>query len=457
MVKIRKWISDNSFFVFILSLFTCGSLIYVSIASSNVPIMDYWRYADALIEKSYSGGVSFIDIYSNNGVHRSAFQLWLYLLNVKMLHWNTQVSMYLAIFVNCISSILIYKIIDNFTMNKINGLWAKIVCTIIVFSFIPYELITQEFAFAAAVCTLAFVGLSYLVCEFLNQVSSVYEKKLWLVSLFILFVVDIIGGAFAVGLVISLLIVLIFDFVKKKCRGDKIYIWNYVILIGSIILGLFLYLHGLNVVAGGTTGSMNGVLKSLVQGAIIICGTSLVGEYAGMTVIYIIGIITLLIHFVLFCSYIFFKLYDKTYIPVVFYLYYGAFYGMLFLGRTGNGVGYLCAPRYAKEAVYVLVADIIVIILLIEHFRSKKKLLQLMCLLGVIVTLLFSGCIESANIREWKTAPYRKVYCDNLIGIMSDIDNYADEDLGAFQADSPELVRRVVEKMKRYELGVFNK
>ena len=51
-----------------------GMIIYVSMVSSDVQIMDYWRFINDLVGKSFGGGVTFLDIYSNNGVHRFAYK-----------------------------------------------------------------------------------------------------------------------------------------------------------------------------------------------------------------------------------------------------------------------------------------------------------------------------------------------------------------------------------------------
>ena len=47
------------------------------------------------------------------------------------------------------------------------------------------------------------------------------------------------------------------------------------------------------------------------------------------------------------------------------------------------------------------------------------------------------------------------MYDDKLIEIMLNIDNYSDDDLAGFQAQSPQQVREGVEIMKQYHLGVF--
>ena len=59
------------------------------------------------------------------------------------------------------------------------------------------------------------------------------------------------------------------------------------------------------------------------------------------------------------------------------------------------------------------------------------------------------------DIAELKRAPYRKQYDDNLIQMMFQIEEYPDDELYLFQANSPEMVRSGIDIMKKYHLGVF--
>ena len=148
MKKIEKIFSENGLYILILTFCFLGMLIYVSEASSNVPIMDYWKYLDTLGDKLFKGGVSFSDIYNINGVHRSVYQLVLFLINVKIFHWNTQISMYLSPIVMVINSIIFrkYIFIANTNAEKKYKDILSIIVTLMIFSLGPYEIIAQEFS-----------------------------------------------------------------------------------------------------------------------------------------------------------------------------------------------------------------------------------------------------------------------------------------------------------------------
>jgi|GEM_PF-4126281 len=458
MKSIKNWIIENSFYVFLVSTCVFGMFVYISVASANVPIMDYWKYADGLIEKNYTGGISYIDLCSYNGVHKTPLQLLFFLLNVEIFNWNTQISMYFGIIVSCISLFLIYKMIAIYSCNKRSQLVSNITCTVITFSLIPYEIITQEFAFTAAIGILLFLLGAFLINKVLHSLGNKYDKRAWIVVLYMFFVINIFGGAFSVAFALSILLIEGFDFSIKLINKISFNKANYVIIFVGIILSLFLYFNGIEL---GTGNSANDGVATffidLIKGAILICGTSLIGAYQSKNLIIVIGIIELMIHFILFILYVKNKMYKKTYIPAIFYFYYGIVYGMLFIGRTGQGVDYLMAPRYAKEAIFVVIADIIVVNLAFELYIKNKKKFRIMQYSFLVLIVMITGCILEADIKEVHIASNRRIYCDNLITMMENIDNYSDDELGVFQAGNPQRVRNGVNIMKKYNLGIFNK
>ena len=70
--------------------------------------------------------------------------------------------------------------------------------------------------------------------------------------------------------------------------------------------------------------------------------------------------------------------------------------------------------------------------------------------------LFISIGIFLTDYKEIKIQNYRKIYCDNLINMMLNIEEYSDDELAVFQAGDPNLVRDGVELMKKYKLGIFH-
>ena len=65
-------------------------------------------------------------------------------------------------------------------------------------------------------------------------------------------------------------------------------------------------------------------------------------------------------------------------------------------------------------------------------------------------------CIPLTNLKEQEISIYRCSYFRDLITKMINIDTLPDEELKQFQANSTEMVRKGVDIMKKYRLGVFN-
>lgn len=455
MSKIKKKCKNNAFFLAIIVLLFLVRIIYISEASSNVPIMDYWRYLNGLVEKSYNGGVSYSDLCSVNGIHKSPYQLFLFIINVKIFYWNTQISMYLGAIVLFILGIYVYKATKNlFPENDMLIQIAGAINALVIFSFGAYEIIAQEFALPSAIRISAFVILCQITNKILNRDNiQEFDNYVWLLALYYLLVINLIGGAYSIGLSVAILIVLVFDFAKNIIKKINFNKWNHIILIIGLIIGDCIYMHGLEMNQDGNiTGGILDLIKSFGEGLLVVGGVSIFGSYISLKVAYITGIIVILIHAILLFLYIKRKMYEKTYFPACLYAYVCVFYGMIFLGRSGFGIDYLLSSRYITDSSLAIIADIIVIVMLVKEADKRKMMINILSI--CTATFIVVGII-STDIKEINMAPYRKIYDDNLIEIMLNIDQYADEDLGGFQAQSPQQVRDGIEIMKKYNLGVF--
>lgn len=453
MKKIKEKCYNNSLFICALLLAASFMVIYISIASSNVPIMDYWKYINALVEKSYTGGVSFVDLYSNNGVHRSPFQLFIFLINVKVFHYNTQIAMYLGVVVSMINSIVFYKVVKKNTSNEKIANVMGIVGIFFFFSLGAYEIIAQEFALASQIRVFCFLILYIYTDKLLKTWGETFDKKTSYLALYYLLVIDILGGAFAISLSITVMMILLFDAIYKKVNGNRINIFNYIVLYIGLFLGDFLYLYGLQV--GGDVNTSVGIselIRYFFKGLFLVGGSSLFGTYNSLTVLMVLGIVIICCHIICIVLYILNKVYKKTYLPVFLYIYTFGFYCMIFLGRSGNGIEYLISSRYIIDSLFAILADILVLTCVLSQCKRKKKY---SIVLGSIMILFFLVGVLKADYEEVKRAPYRKQFDDNLIQIMMQIDDCSDDELNSFQANSPEMVRSGVDIMKKYHLGIF--
>lgn len=142
---------------------------------------------------------------------------------------------------------------------------------------------------------------------------------------------------------------------------------------------------------------------------------------------------------------------------MILFLYVFNVIGLIELGRLGSfDLSYLRTSRYVCESGMGLVAAIYILCIIYNYKGSLKQknvdkrnivVLSIFLLIGLFY-------IKSYSI-EYRTAPFRKEYDNELVKKIDNIEHYKDEELTAFQAD-PFYVRNGVKIMKKHKLGQFN-
>lgn len=449
----KKVIKENSIFITVLIIAIAFMMIYISKASSNVPIMDYWGFLNVLVEKDFMGGVTFTDLYGNNGVHRTPGELFLFLLNVRFFHWNTQISMYVGTIVMAIYAIILYRGISKVVTSKFKKNVCSIVLVFVIFSLGPFEIITQEF-FTSFALRMMFFALGFELCNryLKERHEEKFDTSILLFGLYNIATICLLGAAYSMAYSGAIIIVCLLDFICKIKQEKKIVNYNNLGIVGGILLADILYLYGINLSLNGSNGSLSDLFTSFIKGFFIVNGASLFGSEVSHKIVYFVGAITILIHLFWFWIYIKNKLFRKSYTPILLYLYFIFFYGMIYISRSGFGIEYLASARYILDSLLAIVADIYIISML-PVFEKKRKIY--INVVEVVTMVFITVGIVCANTHEVKIQNYRKAYDDVLITMMKDIDNYTDEELGVFQAGDPQLVRNGVEIMDKYDLGIF--
>ncbi len=159
-----------------------------------------------------------------------------------------------------------------------------------------------------------------------------------------------------------------------------------------------------------------------------------------------------MIHFICIYLYVSNRIYEITYIPIFMYIYLAIFIVMILMGRNTNGVEYLSASRYICDSSMGIISDVIIL----SFYLSKSKIVfvKRKIMSYFLIGILCLGTFY-ADITELKISKYRKIYYDNLIEMMLNLDDYTDDELTPFQAQMPEQVRNGVMLMKKYRLGIF--
>lgn len=454
----KKYWKKNHIFITLLSLFTIIICIYLSEATANVPVMDYWRYISRLTNKIYTSGLSFSDVYNNNGVHHSPIQLILFGLNVKVFHLNTLVEIYLGAIVFCITLIPIY----NWYCKHINinnkMYWPFLICLMIsFFSLSQWEILTLEFSLGFAIRQVIYV-FCFLYTEKILRNKEVYGKYV-IDFAFVLIVVICSNSAYFVAFGAALSLVIIFDFLSNRMENRRKYLPQYIILGGGMFLGLILYYSLGNVESKGATIFRIPNLKEIIKGILYIFGSSAVGDNSNQKFVLILGGMAIVLTVMCVTLYIKKHIYQETYFPIVL-LAYGLFQIIsIMIGRIGAySAEYLISSRYSYDTKWILVADICIIAIWTTKIdknvmivtQDRLKILTIItCLFFILMGILVN------NRTEISIAPYRKQYFNNMIEKMIKIETLSDDDLADFQAD-PSDVREGINLMKEYKLGIFS-
>ena len=111
----------------------------------------------------------------------------------------------------------------------------------------------------------------------------------------------------------------------------------------------------------------------------------------------------------------------------------------------------MVASRYVVESSIGLVGMIWMTYALFGD-AAKNWLMACKVVTAPLLCILMMLCVIKV---ETGIAPYRKIYYENLADMMRNIDDYADEELGAFQANSPDDVRYCIEFFKENGLSIF--
>lgn len=455
--KWKKKIHQNRIFVLVLVVALVMILIYQSSASANVPFMDYWKYIDRLVDKMYTQGVSFNDLYTSNGVHRSPIQLFIFLCNVRLFHYNAQIEVYLGGMLLGVLGCVLYKELKKEMQCRSSNIWLNIgsICIVaLLFNLNQWEILSDEFAFSFVLRLMAF-ELSFIITN--NYLKNIKKDGSYAVEIAMLYTFTICGlsGAFFLAYGGALVVVIIWDFLRRENVEKKRYLKYYIILGLGLFLGAILYVVGLDMnTANGTTSSIGiSLLVKYFKAIVIMLGATIMGTSASQTLVIICGLGLCLIYIGSVILYFYKKMYKKTYLPILFMTYSLFIIFVICMGRVQYGFDYLCSSRYVGDTQLGILACIWIYCIYLKGIMNFNK--QNMCkiiIMSIIVIIL--GGIAYADINEWGIKGYRKEYYADINNLMLNIENLSDGELAKCQAD-PKSVRESVEIMKKYKIGLY--
>lgn len=460
--RVQKKYIDNRIFFWMLVITAFFQFIYLSIASSNVPLMDYWRYIEMFVEKMNTGGLSFSDIWKNDGIHRSPLQFVYFICNVRFFHMNARVEIFLGEIVLFVLCIILYRtfVKDCCIKNTfLKGIFGSVI-VIIIHNLNQYELINEQFALSFA-SRMTFFLLSFIITNSYLKNTSEYKKYTFEVGLFFILVLTSVGAGYFPAYILAIVVEIVFGWIDKREKKEQIAWRNIVFLLVCLLLGLFIYFYGMT---GTVTQSIEGnwnigeLIYQLIIGSFSMLGVCILGNNISIRMASIAGCILAVVYLYSIIIYVKRKYYHVTVLPMALYSYSLGCMGLVFIGRAGTfGIDYAFSSRYVCETNVALIGLWLIAGISIEEtFKTVKdyKLVVKEKKIVIGIAILLGVCILHSDINEWKTAPFRKQYGEQLIENIYNINELEDEDFIPFQAREQD-VRNGIEIMKKYHLGIF--
>lgn len=459
MNHLKKTYQRNRVFIWAIGIALCAQLVYISQATSNAPLMDYWRYMDRFVEKMFSGGLSWSDFWRSDGIHRSPLQFLYFVCNIRFFHYDAQIEIYLGAVLMAVLACVLYRFLklDLQPSHRVSA-GAGVAVIIVIYNLNQWELIAEQFSLSFASRLFLFL-LGYLLTN--RYLYTIEQAKKYTGELGALYIITIalVGGGYFPAYVFSILTgIVVFALINYRKNGRK-YWKYYVTLILFLIVGTIIYLFGVEYSGTGSSVDLKQFVYYLVVGSIVMLGVCLLGTSATTSAAFATGLFITAIALVLLVLYFKHKCYEKTSMPVFFYAYTAGSLGIICLGRGSlYGFGYCFYSRYTCESNVLLLGVVWIAAMLLSEKVCRKdesKKHSLGMRVGVLISTGVILCgIVCADIVEWKQAPYRKDYYDNLIQCMLDVDTLSAEDFSVFQAKE-EYVRQGIALMKKYDLGIY--
>lgn len=461
--KLKDYYDNNKIQILgTLAIFTV-SIIWLSNSIAEVPIMDFWRYIDELTEKVFRGEFSFNDMWNTMGGHREGFAYLMVAFNIRYLKLNLNLWTYVGSVITLVTCILIYIYYDKSIITRdIKSERIKKILFLfipfILFSFNQWEIYTLPFAFSFTLRRLLYLIMFLLTEKIILDYDSV-KKYNFEIALFLMFLILFISGGYLPALIGSIFFVFLLDSILNY-KNNKCIPKRYIVITSIMIIGLIIYTIGLEGINENGQKLQNMFSMDLFRGIFIMLGSSIVDtlfiDRFGINIALFIGIIVSFIYLLSISLFFYKKMWKNTYLPIFLIAYSGINILVIYFARSGiYGTGYLIASRYSCETIYGIMG---IVYILIYTFLKRNPDLKKNSFIHVSRTIglsLIFFILLSSYAAEYVFAPNRKEYKNNLIDMMSNIEDYTDEELVGFQANDPDMVRNGIKLMKKYNLGVF--
>ena len=461
-IILSKTEKKHIFFIVPLMLIAGLQVWHLLVSVRNVPFMDYWTYIDFFTEKTFEGGLTFSDIWMANNGSRNVLQYLLFIINMKVFHYDTRIEIYGGFFITICISILLYyyffKIGNRCEMlsqrKPVQQLLVLPAC-LAVFNFNQWEISTLEFSFTFALRLYCYLLIFFLLDAFLFDKTKKNKAVIFLSTMIVISIL-LIAQVYFIAMIGAMFCVLFLDFLLKYHADKSRNLKYYITLAICCFVAVGIYFFDLR---GTGQLSFNFLSIDFLKSILIFFGASAYsfsfGDGTSNMHLYIIGLFVVLAYLIAFAFYVRKKIYRYTYIPVLFFLY--TFFNLMaiYATRISFGTSYMASSRYTCESSVGIIGILwIFAIVLSEKRPATRSLLLKKGMAGASVLIIVFLLMWSMKT-EFEIAPYRGLTFQAAQEIVRHPEDFTDEELGVLQARSPEFIRNGTALLAKYNLSLY--
>lgn len=417
------------------------SLLFIKEYGVNVPFWDQFHFIP-LLDKMFSGHLSFADLFAQHNEHRTPFAWLTMLLLGSITHYNNVAEMYFSWFLLCLTSCVLLSVyIRNFGTSQ--GALAKFIPVVwLIFSLRQWESLLWGITLSIFMMVLFFV-LSVYSLEKSRNIGG------W-------FVLSIVSGVicsftFANGLLIWPIgfIQILWTWWSQR----KEYKWSYSKMISVwCLMGILVYIaYFVGYVQPSHHPSLLYFMHHPFSSAsfLMVCiGSPLAVDIytaAAMGILLLASYIYVLVYAI--------KRDSQTRSVMTFPLSLVSFSlltaAILVLARSGFGVEQALSSRYTT----LIAPGIVGLYLLILQLKVKYQNLKPF-LFGFVLSLMALGIVASYGRAIMSDGKSIRAYRNEAAYYLTTFEIQSDNNLALLFKD-PQFVREQAEALKKYKLNVF--
>lgn len=434
-------------------LFTLGYVLY---CSDNIAFADDFRLIDSTIQPYYEGDLTWSDLWAPDNQMRLVIYKFILILSAEFTDLNVQILMCVSLSLILGYAILIYRYYKRTVNIKNQYLYyiAFFPVVLLLFSIRQWESLLYAMPL--------FMTLFFLVLSIVLMQKSLDKNAIDKYFFFSIISSVVATFSFSSGLLVwPLLIIQILLSGLNKAKVRKLLVY-----LTSAIVVMVVYLY--NTSAVSHFGYFLGHLDRAAGFVLVNIGNSIIGEFANkpsVTIAFAFGVGLVFLY--LFAIYIFIRSDTHTRKDVTFCILLIVFSLMctvlttvarleLAFENVGAGLAYAASSRYSTAGI-IGVAGVYLFYLyyIVKYSSYAPAVKRFVSAFSILVALILLG-YSMATIEESTVAPYRRIYYQHLINLAhSDIDKLTNEQLKAFNADNPQLVRDGLQFLKEKGLNVY--